>query len=329
MKLIIQIPCYNEADSLPETLADLPLSLPGITHIETMVIDDGSTDGTVQVARQLGVDHILQLPYHMGLAAVFRLGLEACLKHGADIIVNTDADNQYVSADIQKLIEPILEGRAQLVIGDRRVLTLQHFSPFKRLLQHLGSWVVARAAGIPAPDATSGFRALTREMALRTLVLSNYSYTLETIIQAGAHNIPVEFVSVRTNPRKRPSRLMRSTSHYLRQSIPTILRAYAMYQPLRVFSVIGTVFVVAGLIPAIRFLIYRYLLGIGTGNIQSLILSAVLLILGFQIYLIGLLADLIAFNRKMLEEQNYRLKRLELETSLHPASTLMETPAER
>lgn len=313
MKLIIQIPCYNEAETLPETIRSLPETLAGIDVIEIMVIDDGSTDGTAAVARGLGVQHVLNLSHHVGLAGGFRLGLEACIRHGADIIVNTDADNQYHAGDIEKLTEPILNRRAQLVIGDRGVATLASFSPLKRLLQRLGSWVVAQAAGLPVSDATSGFRALTREMALRTLVLSKYSYTLETIIQAGAYKLPVEFVPVRTNPQSRPSRLMRSTTHYLRQSIPTIIRAYTMYQPLRVFTIMGTLFILAGLVPAVRFLILRYILDQGTGNLQSLILSAVLLIIGFQVYVFGLLADLIAFNRKILEDLAYRMKRLELE----------------
>jgi glycosyltransferase involved in cell wall biosynthesis len=318
MKLIIQIPCYNEADTLPDTLAALPTVLPGIDTIETMVIDDGSTDHTVETAHALGVDHMISLPYHSGLAAAFRAGLDACLERGAEIIVNTDADNQYNADDIPKLIEPILAKRAQLVIGDRGVAKLEHFSPWKRMLQRLGSWFVSQTAGMRVPDATSGFRALSYEMAMRTLVLSQYSYTLETIIQAGAHKLPVEFVPVRTNPNTRPSRLMSSTSHYLRQSIPTILRAYAMYQPLRVFSLIGTFFVVLGLIPAVRFLILRYVLGQGSGNVQSLILSALLIIVGIQVYLFGILADIIAFNRKMLEEQNYRLKRIEYRAKKPP-----------
>jgi glycosyltransferase involved in cell wall biosynthesis len=315
MKLIIQIPCYNEAETLPETLRSLPREIPGVDKIEYLIIDDGSEDNTAAIAREHGAHHILSLPYHMGLASGFRLGLEAALSHGADVIVNTDADNQYYADDIKVLIQPILNNKAQLVIGDRGVGKLQHFSPIKRSLQRLGSWVVSQAAGMEVPDATSGFRALSREMALRTLVLSNYSYTLETIIQAGAHNIPMMFVPVRTNPNTRPSRLMRSTTHYLSRSIPTILRAYVLYKPLRVFTLIGAVFAVAGLIPGIRFLIIRYVLQQGTGNIQSLILAAVLLIVGFQVLLIGLVADIIAFNRIMLEDQNYRLKRLELQVT--------------
>lgn len=315
MKLIIQIPCYNESETLPQTLHELPREISGVDHVEILVIDDGSADNTAEIAKQHGADHVVRLPYHMGLAAGFRAGLDACLQYGADLIVNTDADNQYFAADIAKLIQPILSGRAQLVIGDRGVSNLEHFSKPKRVLQRIGSWVVGKAAGFPVPDATSGFRALTREMAMRTMVLSSYSYTLETIIQAGVHNIPVEFVSVRTNPNTRPSRLMRSTIHYLKQSIPTIIRAYAMYRPLWVFSIIGSIFIISGLIPAIRFVILRYMLNQGTGNVQSLILSAVLLILGIQIYLIGLVADIIAFNRKMLEDQNYRLKRIELDAN--------------
>jgi len=313
VKLIIQIPCYNEADSLPKTLAELPTSLSGVDVIETLVIDDGSTDDTYEVALDAGVTYLVRLPYHMGLANGFKVGLNTCLKHGADLIVNTDADNQYNGQDIQKIIDPILNNQAQLVIGDREVAKIKHFSPFKRILQQMGSWVVSRASGINVPDAASGFRALSREMAMRTVVLSSYSYTLETIIQAGAHGIPVRFVPVRTNPVTRPSRLKRSNLHFLRHSIPTIIRAYVMYQPLKVFSLIGGFFTLLGLLPVIRFIILRYFLNQGTGNLQSLILSAVFIIVGFQIFLIGLLADIIAFNRKLLEEQNYRLKRMEFD----------------
>lgn len=312
MKLIIQIPCYNEATTLPHTIQALPRRLPGIDTIEYLVIDDGSSDDTADVACGAGVHHVIRLPHHAGLAAGFMAGLNACLHRGADLIVNTDADNQYNADDIQRLIEPILSGRAQLVVGDRGVATLENFSPLKRLLQRLGSWIIAQASGVRTPDATSGFRALDREAALRTLVLSEYSYTLETLIQAGAHHVPVEYVPVRTNPQTRPSRLMRSIPHYLANSAAAILRAYTMYRPLRVFTALGVLMLTGGMVGSLRFL-YFYFIGQGSGHVQSLILSAVLLIVGFQVLLIGLLADLIGFNRKILEETLYRIRRLELD----------------
>lgn len=312
LKLIIQIPCYNEAQTLPETIKSLPKTLPGIDVIEYLIIDDGSTDTTVEVAKSLGVHHIVRLPRHCGLAAAFNAGLEACLKQGADIIVNTDADNQYNAEDIPLLLEPILAGDADLVVGDRGVATLETFPPLKRWLQRLGSWVIAQASGLETPDATSGFRAITRQAAIRTLVLSEYSYTLETLIQAGAHRMAVKYVPIRTNPQTRPSRLIQSIPQYLAYSTTTILRIYTMYRPLRVFTAIGILMTLGGVALGVRFL-YFYLIGQGSGHVQSLILAAVLLIIGFQIFLIGLIADLIGFNRKILEEVLYRLRRLELE----------------
>jgi glycosyltransferase involved in cell wall biosynthesis len=311
MKLIIQIPCHNEADTLPLTLRDLPRSLPGIDVIEFLVVDNGSTDRTSEVARQSGVQYVVYLPVK-GLAGAFIAGLEACLERGADIIVNTDADNQYNGKDIQYLVEPILAGRAQLVVGDRGVATQKNFSPLKRILQRLGSQVVSITSGIATPDATSGFRAISREAALRTLVFSNYSYTLETLIQAGAHrSIPVEYVPVRTNPQTRPSRLMTGFNHFLSNQTSTILRAYTMYRPLRVFTAFSVVLVLGGLALGGRYLFF-VLNGQGSGHIQSVILAAVLWIVGFQVFLIGLVADLIGFNRKILEEVLFRIRRAEM-----------------
>ena len=312
MKLIIQIPCFNEVTTLPDTIQALPRQLPGISKIEFLVIDDGSTDGTAEIAQELGVDHIIRLPHHSGLAVAFVSGLEACLKNGADLIINTDADNQYQAEDIINLIQPILEGRADLVIGDRRIETQQDFSTSKKILQKFGSWVTAQASGIKTPDATSGFRAISREVAMRTLVLNQYSYTLETLIQAGSKRMAVLYVPVRTNPQTRPSRLIKNTPHYLFQSGSTILRAYTMYRPLRVFSIISGLLILGGTFLGLRYL-YFYLSGQGAGHVQSVILAAVLLIIGFQTLLIGLVADLIGFNRIILEEIIYRLRKIELD----------------
>lgn len=311
MKLIIQIPCYNESETLPITLKDLPRVLPGIDEIEYLVIDNASTDCTSEVARREGVHHVLYLPTK-GLAGAFIVGLEACLARGADIIVNTDADNQYNAEDIQHLVEPILAGRAELVVGDRGVATSRNFSPFKRILQQLGSRVIGAASGLHTPDATSGFRAISREAAFKTLVLSNYSYTLETLIQAGARRIPVEYVPVRTNAQTRPSRLMTSLSDFITNQSATILRAYTMYRPLRVFTALSIILMGGGLALGIRYL-YFVLNGQGTGHVQSVIIAAVLWIVGFQVFLIGLVADLIGFNRKIVEEILYRVRKMEME----------------
>jgi glycosyltransferase involved in cell wall biosynthesis len=301
MKLIIQIPCYNEALTLPETIRHLPKNIDGIDQIEYLVIDDGSQDNTAEVAKEHGANHVIRLKKNQGLAGAFKAGLDACIRLGADIIVNTDADNQYVSADIPKLIEPIIKGNAELVIGDRGVATEESFTPLKRKLQTFGSYVVSKAAGLEIPDATSGFRAMTRDTALKTNVLSNYSYTLETLIQAGNRNISVTSVPVRTNPPRRPSRLMHGIWDYLIKSTITIIRAYAMYRAIRVFFSVGLVLLLAGGVLAVRYLVF-FLQGQGAGHVQSVIVSAVLIIVGFQTMLNGLLADLIASNRKMLEE---------------------------
>jgi glycosyltransferase involved in cell wall biosynthesis len=312
LKLIIQIPCLNEAQNIGQTVQVLPTELMGIDLIEFLVVDDGSTDNTSAAASQAGVHHVITLPHHLGLASAFKIGLESALTQGADIIVNTDADNQYNAQDIRLLVEPILNGKADIVVGDRGVGSLDSFSYTKRLLQRIGSWTIGQASGIDTPDATSGFRAYTRDAAMRTLVMNDYSYTLETLIQAGARNMAVEYVSVRTNKQVRPSRLMRSIPDYLVNSSTIILRAYTMYRPLRVFMGISLIFLAAGMIGSLRFL-YFILIGEGAGHVQSLILSAVLLIVGFQIFLIGLVADLIGFNRKVLEEILYRQRRQEFD----------------
>lgn len=312
MKLIIQIPCYNEEATLPQTVHDLPRALPGVDEIEYLVVDDGCTDCTVEVARGLGVHHVVHLRRNRGLASAFLAGLEAAVQAGADVIVNTDADNQYRGEDVARLVQPILEGRADIVVGDRGVAALEHFSPIKRLLQRWGSWVVERAAGISIPDATSGFRAFTREAALRLTVLSDYTYTLETLIQAGARQMAVVYVPIRTNPQTRRSRLIGSMPSFLVLSAVTILRFYIMYRPLRVFLTLGGTLIAGGMVLGLRFL-YFFLQGLGTGKVQSLILAAILTIVGFQVCLIGLIADLVRLNRKMLEETLYRVRRMELE----------------
>jgi len=311
LKLIIQIPSYNEAQTLPETIRALPDSLEGIDEIEILVIDDGSTDGTSEIARENGIQQIVRLNQHSGLATVFIAGIDAALRNGADLIVNTDADNQYNADDIQKLVTPILAGEADMVVGDRGVGSLSTFSPVKRALQVAGSWVIGQASGLKTPDATSGFRAFSREAALRMIVLSQYSYTLETLIQAGAHRMAVVYVPIRTNPQTRPSRLIKSIPQYLAVSSTTILRAYTMYRPLRVFSVIGVILIFGGIAIGIRY-VYFLATDQGAGNVQSLILAAILSITGFQVLLIGLLADLVGFNRAILEDILYRLRRIEL-----------------
>src|ERR1017187_10054127 len=310
-KLIVQIPCYNEAATLPQTLASLPRQIPGIDQIEVLIVDDGSRDGTVEAARAAGVQHIVHFPRNLGLAAAFTAGLEESLRQGADIIVNTDADNQYEAKDIPRLIEPLLAGRADIVVGDRQVGSLPSFPFVKRRLQVFGSWVIGRTSGLDIPDATSGFRALTREAALRTFVLSGYSYTLETLIQAGASHMTVEYVPVSINVQTRPSRLMRSIPQYIRKSTATIVRTYTMYRPLQVFLGLGSTLILAGIVPGIRFL-YLYSVGQRVGHVQSLILSPILIIVGFQVLLMGLLADLLSCNRKLLEEVIYRVRKLEI-----------------
>ena len=326
MKLIIQIPCFNEADILPKTLAELPNAVGGFDQVEILVVDDGSKDDTARVARENGADHIVHLSRHLGLARAFAHGLDASIRLGADVIVNTDADNQYKAQDIQRLVAPIISGEAEMVIGDRGVRTIRHFPAHKRALQALGSRVVSATAGFEIPDATSGFRAITREVALETMVLSNYSYTLETLIQAGAKKVRVSFVPIETNPPERPSRLFTSIRNYLVNSTVTIMRAFTMYRALRIFTVISAIFLLAGLVIGTRFLVF-YIQGRGAGMIQSLILTAILLIVGFVTFLIGLIADLVSFNRKILEEILYRLRRQDSVSAEDNAQFTQKPPA--
>jgi glycosyltransferase involved in cell wall biosynthesis len=310
-KLIIQIPCLNEAATLPATLRDLPTSIPGIDVIETLIIDDGSRDETSAVARACGVTHIVRFRRNKGLAAAFMAGIDAAVKSGADYIVNTDADNQYAGADIAKLVEPLIAGTADICIGDRNIQALSHLSPSRKFLQRLGSWVVRQVSSTQVPDTTSGFRAYTREAALRMSIVSEFSYTLESIIQAGKRRMAIANVPVSTNPRTRESRLFDSVFSYIKKSGATIVRIYASYEPLKVFSYIGFSLFGIGFLISLRFL-YYYVTGTGMGHLQSLILSAVLMILGFQIVLIGLVADLMSGSRKLLEDLLYRVRQIEL-----------------
>jgi glycosyltransferase involved in cell wall biosynthesis len=311
-KLIIQIPCLNEAETLPATLADLPKSLPGIDVVETLVIDDGSRDRTVEVARAHGVTHVVRFRRQKGLAAAFTAGIDASLKQGADFIVNTDADNQYSGADIARLVAPLLAGEADIVIGDRNIRAIQHMSWHKKFLQRLGSWTVRKVSGTKVPDTTSGFRAYTRDAALRMTIVSEFSYTLESIIQAGKQRMAMAHVSVATNPRTRPSRLFDSLFSYIKRSGATIVRIYAMYEPLKIFTYIGSTAFLIGLLISLRFVYAHYFTHEGDGKIQSLILAAVLMIVGFQIVLIGLLADVMSGTRKLLEDVLYRVRAMEL-----------------
>ncbi len=312
MKLIVQIPCYNEEETLPETVRDIPRQIDGIDEVEILVIDDGSTDKTIEVAKSAGVDHIVKNTCNKGLAQTFLVGLDASLRLGADIIVNTDGDNQYKGEDIPKLIAPILKGQADIVIGDRQTDKIPHFSSTKKKLQKFGSFVVRILSKTDVPDVVSGFRAFSREAAMQMNIVSAFSYTIETVIQAGKKNLAVANVPVGTNPKTRESRLFQSIPKFLEHSLTTMIRTYAMYKPLRLFFYIGCLCVFGGLIPSIRFLFY-YLIGEGSGHIQSLILAAILFIIGFQVFMIGLVADVISFNRKLIEETLLRVKRIEFD----------------
>lgn len=310
MKLIIQIPCLNEAETLEIALNDLPKHIDGIDEIEYLIINDGSVDNTVEVARNWGVHYIVSFKRNKGLAKGFMAGIDACLKHGADIIVNTDADNQYCGEDIEKLVRPILDGKADIVIGERPIDETEYFSPLKKKLQHFGSYIVRKASKTDIPDAPSGFRAFSREAAMHINVMNNYTYTLETIVQAGRSSWAITSVPVRTNDELRKSRLFHSMGAYVKRSMITIIRAYMMYRPLTFFSVLGLIPFTGGFLIGLRFLIY-WLKGSGSGHIQSLIFASTLMLLGFMTFIVGLQADVIANNRKILEDIQYRIRKSE------------------
>jgi glycosyltransferase involved in cell wall biosynthesis len=320
MKLIIQIPCLNEAATLPATLADLPRSIPGIDIIETLVVDDGSRDDTAAVARAHGVDHVIRFRQPKGLAAAFVAGIDASLKAGADLIVNTDADNQYAGRDIVRLLEPLLAGRADIVIGDRNIRDQPQMSWAKKRLQRLGSWAVRRVSNTKVPDTTSGFRAYTRDAALRMTIVSDFSYTLESIINAGKRRLAIAHVDVATNPRTRPSRLFKSVGGYVKESGATIIRIYTMHEPLKVFTYIGLAIFLVGFGGGIRFL-YYYWIGEAFRHLASLVASGVFMIVGFQVLLIGFLADAISGLRRLTEDLLYRVREIELDDRGHEDST--------
>jgi hypothetical protein len=319
MKLVIQVPCLNEEETLPRVLEELPREVAGFDRVEWLVIDDGSTDRTAEVARAGGVDHLVRLTNNKGLAAAFQAGLDAALKLGADVIVNTDADNQYPAADIPRLVEPILAGRADMVVGDRQVRTVEHFSPAKRLLQRLGSWVVRRASGTTVPDTTSGFRAYNREAALGLMVVSNYTYTVESLVQAGKMLVAVEHVPVESQPVARQSRLFGSTSSYVGRSAVGLLRTYALYEPLRVFLVLAAIFAVAALAAWSPFLADWILNGDRSGHIQSLILGAVLFLAAVQMFALGIIGETLAGQLVISQRIFERVRRLELESGVAPS----------
>ncbi len=318
MKLIIQIPCLNEEETLPATLADLPRDVAGFDTVEWLVIDDGSTDRTIEVARANGVDHIVRLTNNKGLAAGFQAGLDACLKLGADVVVNTDADNQYSAADIPKLVAPILEGRADMVVGDRETDKIEHFSPLKKRLQKLGSWVVRQASNTEIPDTTSGFRAYNREAAIQMAVVSKYTYTLETLIQAGKLLVATDHVPVGTNPQTRESRLFPSMGSYVRRNAVAISRIYAQYEPLRVFMTLATVLAVLACIPFGRFVV-AYIGGDGAGHVQSLIFGAVLFNAAVVLAALGIIGDLLYGQRIMTQRIFERVRRIELQLEIPPS----------
>ena len=310
MKLIIQIPCFNEAETLEVTLNDLPKHIDGIDEIEYLIIDDGSHDNTAEVAKKWGVHYVVRFRRNKGLAKGFMAGLDACLKNGADIIVNTDADNQYCGADIETLVRPILDKKAHLVIGERPIDDTEHFTPLKKKLQHFGSWVVRKASKTTIPDAPSGFRAYSREAAMRINVINDYTYTLETIVQSGREKMAVMSVPIRTNPELRESRLFHSMWGYIKKSMLTIVRTYLMYRPLYFFFMLGSILALVGVGFFVRYFVF-FCSGEGGGHLQSLILASTLLIVGFQTIVVGLLGDVISANRKILQDVQYHVRKMD------------------
>lgn len=310
MKLIIQIPCFNEAETLEVTLNDLPKHIDGIDEIEYLIIDDGSHDNTAEVAKKWGVHYVVRFRRNKGLAKGFMAGLDACLKNGADIIVNTDADNQYCGADIETLVRPILDKKAHIVIGERPIDDTEHFTPLKKKLQHFGSWVVRKASKTTIPDAPSGFRAYSREAAMRINVINDYTYTLETIVQSGREKMAVMSVPIRTNPELRESRLFHSMWGYIKKSMLTIVRTYLMYRPLYFFFMLGSILALVGVVFFVRYFVF-FCSGEGGGHLQSLILASTLLIVGFQTIVVGLLGDVISANRKILQDVQYHVRKMD------------------
>ncbi len=312
MKLIIQIPCYNEEKSLPITFADLPKKIEGVDKIETLIINDGSTDNTTEIAKKIGVDHIVSFKQNRGLAMAFSTGIEKCLELGADIIVNTDADNQYCGDDIKKLVKPIIDNNADVVIGNRETNNIKHFSWMKKRLQQSGSSLVRKLSNTDTPDTVSGFRAFSKGAALKINVLTDFSYTIENLIQLGHQKLKIISVPINTNEKLRESRLFKSIPSFIRNQLATILRVYATYKALKVFTNIGLVIIIPGLVGFIRFLYFFFTAG-GEGHIQSLIFSTTAIIIGFLVLMFGIIADLISNNRKLIEKTLYKIKKLELE----------------
>lgn len=313
MKLIVQIPCLNEEETLAQTLVEIPRRVPGIDEVEILIVDDGSTDRTVDVARRFGVDHIVSSNQTLGLARSFSRGIEECLRRGADIIVNTDGDNQYCGADISSLVLPIIEGRADIVIGDRQTRDVAHFSAAKKALQWLGSCLMSLMTGVDMPDAVSGFRAFSRDAALKTNIVSRFSYTLETLIQAASKKLKIVSVPVRTNAKTRESRLFTNIPAFVFRQINTLVLMYVMYRPLRAFCVIGSLLALIGAAPIARFLYFYWSEG-GEGHLQSLVLAGVLLIMSFVSFATGLLADVVSRNRQLLEITLEKVRRIELDS---------------